>query len=170
MLYLGLLPIADGPQKRLKNAIELKKLGVEFIEQPLNADDWEGHKKVYQESVLPIIADESCQVESDVEKCHQYFHGINVKLVKCGGLTSAKRMLIRAKQLSMKTMVGCMTESSVGISAIAHVLPLLDFVDMDGALLLSSDIATGVTINQGVVSYSHLNGTGVVLSDRKDDC
>ncbi|MFC4722979.1 dipeptide epimerase [Geojedonia litorea] len=151
------------PDETIKNAIELKKLGVEFIEQPLKADDWEGHKKVFQESVLPIIADESCQVESDVEKCHQYFHGVNVKLVKCGGLTSAKRMLNSAKKLGMKTMVGCMTESSVGISAIAHVLPLLDYVDMDGALLLSNDIATGVTIDQGVVSYSQLNGSGVVL-------
>lgn len=72
-------------------------------------------------------------------------------------------MLIHAKTLGMKTMVGCMTESSVGISAIAHLLPLLDYVDMDGALLLSEDIAQGVSIENGVVTYSHLNGTGVSL-------
>jgi len=147
----------------IKNAIELKKLGVEFIEQPLKADDWNGQKEVFLKSVLPIIADESCQIETDVEKCHNHFHGVNVKLVKCGGLTSAKRMLLEAKKLQMKTMVGCMTESSVGISAIAHLLPLLDYVDMDGALLLSQDIANGVIINNGVIIYSNLNGTGVNL-------
>ncbi len=147
----------------INNAIELKKLGVEFIEQPMKADDWDAHKKVYQNSVLPIIADESCQVESDVAKCHNHFHGVNVKLVKCGGLTSARRMLMQAKEFGMKTMVGCMTESSVGISAIAHLLPLLDYVDMDGAILLAEDIATGITLKNGVIQYSELNGTGVEL-------
>jgi len=147
----------------IKNAIALKALGVEFLEQPLKADDWDAHKTVFKKSVLPIIADESCQIEADIDKCHNHFHGVNVKLVKCGGLTSARRMLTKARALGMKTMVGCMTESSVGISAIAHLLPLLDYVDMDGALLLSEDIAQGVTIKNGVVEYSHLNGTGVSL-------
>ncbi len=147
----------------IANAKELKELDVEFIEQPLKADDWEGHKRVFSKSVLPIIADESCQVEQDVLKCHDHFHGINVKLVKCGGLTSAKRMLEKAKKLKMKTMVGCMTESTIGISAIAHLLPLLDYVDMDGALLLTNDIANGVTIDNGVIKYSNDNGIGVTL-------
>ena len=147
----------------IKNSIELKKLGVEFIEQPTTADNWEAHKEIFKHSALPIIADESCIIESDVAKCHNHFHGVNVKLVKCGGLTSGRRMLLEAKKLGLKTMVGCMTESTVGISAIAHLLPLLDYVDMDGALLLKSDIATGVTIDFGKISYSNLNGTGVTL-------
>lgn len=147
----------------ITNAKALKELGVEFIEQPLPADDWEGHKKVFNESVLPIIADESCQVEADVEKCYQHFHGVNVKLTKCGGVTPARRMLVKARQLEMKTMVGCMTESTVGISAIAHLLPLLDYVDMDGPLLLAEDIATGIRIENGKILYSDLNGTGVTL-------
>jgi L-alanine-DL-glutamate epimerase-like enolase superfamily enzyme len=130
----------------INNAVELKKLGVEFLEQPLKADNWEGHKEVFTHSVLPIIADESCIIEEDVAKCHNHFHGVNVKLVKCGGLTPARRMISQAKKLGMKTMVGCMTESTVGISAIAHLLPELDFVDMDG-----------------VIKYSELNGTGVTL-------
>ncbi|MBE9488747.1 MAG: dipeptide epimerase [Bacteroidetes bacterium] len=150
-------------EETLKNAIALKALGVEFLEQPMKADDWDAHKIVYENSVLPVIADESCQIEEDVAKCHNHFHGVNVKLVKCGGLTSARRMLIHARELGMKTMVGCMTESSVGISAIAHLLPLLDYVDMDGILLLAEDIATGVTIENGVVHYSELNGIGVSL-------
>ena len=147
----------------IANAVALKKLGVEFLEQPLKAEDWDGHQEVFKHSVLPIIADESCIVEADVARCKNYFHGVNVKLVKCGGLTPARRMLQEAKLSGLKTMVGCMTESTVGISAIAHLLPMLDYVDMDGALLLGKDIASGVTINNGIVSYSILNGTGVAL-------
>lgn len=148
----------------LKNAAALKKLGVEFLEQPLKADDWEGHSEVFKHSVLPIIADESCILEEDVAKCHNHFHGVNIKLVKCGGLTPARRMIAQAKKLGMKTMAGCMTESTVGISAIAHLLPELNFVDMDGPLLLARDIATGVTISNGIVKYSELNGIGVTLN------
>lgn len=150
-------------EETLKNAIALKELGVEFLEQPMKADEWDAHKVIYENSVLPVIADESCQIEEDVAKCYNHFHGVNVKLVKCGGLTSARRMLNHAKSLNMKTMVGCMTESSVGISAIAHLLPLLNYVDMDGAILLAEDIATGVTLKDGKIHYSELNGTGVTL-------
>lgn len=152
-----------GVEETISNSIALKKLGVEFLEQPMKADNWEAHKEVYKHSALPIIADESCIIESDVAKCHNHFHGVNVKLVKCGGLTPGKRMLEEAKKLGLKTMVGCMTESTVGISAIAHLLPLLDYVDMDGALLLDKDIATGVTINYGKIDYPDGNGTGVTL-------
>jgi len=91
------------------------------------------------------------------------FHGVNVKLVKCGGLTPARRMLARAAKLGLRTMVGCMTESSVGISAIAQLLPMLDYVDMDGALLLAEDCATGVTIERGRVVFPDAGGCGVRL-------
>lgn len=147
----------------ITNAIELKKLGVEFLEQPLKADDWAGHKEVYKHTVLPIIADESCIIETDVAKCQHHFHGVNIKLAKCGGLTPGRRMIQQAKQLGMKTMVGCMTESTVGISAIAHLLPQIDYVDMDGALLLAEDIATGITLEYGKTIYSEHKGTGVIL-------
>ncbi len=150
----------------IANAIELKKLGVEFLEQPLPAEDWNGAKKVFKNSVLPIVADESCQTEADVAKCYHHFHGINIKLVKCGGLTPARRMLKEANEYGMKKMVGCMTESSVGISAIAHLLPELDYVDMDGAMLLSKDIAEGVNIDFGKINYSKLKGTGIKLTDK----
>ena len=150
-------------EETINNAVQLKKLGVEFLEQPLKADNWDGHKEVFKHSVLPIIADESCIIEEDVTKCHNHFHGVNVKLVKCGGLTPGRRMIQEAKKLGLKTMVGCMTESTVGISAIAQLLPQLDYVDMDGGLLLAEDIATGVTIDFGKISYSELNGTGVTL-------
>jgi len=147
----------------LDNAEILKKLNVEFIEQPLKANDWEGQREVFKNSVLPVIADESCITESDVAKCHNHFHGVNIKLMKCGGITPGKRMIAEAKKLGLKTMVGCMTESTVGISAIAHLLPVLDYVDMDGALLLSEDIASGVTIKNGKTFYPERTGTGVIL-------
>lgn len=150
-------------EEAIENSFKLKELGVEFLEQPLKANDIEGAKKLFKNSALPIIADESCIVESDVEKCAGLFHGVNVKLTKCGGLTPGKRMLEKAKSLGLKTMVGCMTESSIGISAIAHLLPLLDYVDMDGSLLLKEDIANGISINSGVISYANENGIGASL-------
>ena len=143
----------------------LKKLGVEFIEQPMPAEaSLSDMKKVYENSVLPIIADESCISEEDVDKCAGYFHGVNIKVVKCGGLTPARRMIDRARELGMNVMVGCMTESTVGVSGIAQLLPLLDYVDMDGPLLLAKDIASGISIDKGVVHYSHIAGNGVTLN------
>jgi len=150
-------------EETLLNAEILKKLGVEFIEQPLKANDWEGQREVFKNSVLPIMADESCISETDVAKCHNHFHGVNIKLMKCGGITPGRRMIAEAKKLGLKTMVGCMTESTVGISAIAHLLPELDYVDMDGALLLAEDIASGVTIKNGKTYYPDRTGTGVIL-------
>jgi L-alanine-DL-glutamate epimerase-like enolase superfamily enzyme len=121
-------------------------------------------KQVMHHSILPIMADESCIVETDVEKCALYFSGINIKLTKCGGLTPALRMIKKAKSLGLKVMVGCMTESTVGISAIAQLLPQLDYVDMDGALLLKEDIADGVIIQKDAkLIFPTLGGTGVTL-------
>lgn len=142
---------------------ELAQLGVEFMEQPLGKDDLAGMREVFKYSKLPVIADESCIVEADVAKCHGFFHGINIKLVKAGGITPALRMIEQAKSLGMKTMVGCMTESSVGISAIAHIAPLLDYVDMDGALLLAEDIAEGAMIGPDKVTFPDRPGIGALL-------
>jgi L-alanine-DL-glutamate epimerase-like enolase superfamily enzyme len=151
-------------KETIVNASQLKDLGVEFLEQPLKADDWEGMEMVMQHCVLPVIADESCIVESDVEKCGLHFNGINIKLTKCGGLTPALRMIKKAKSMGLKVMVGCMTESSVGISAIAQLLPQLDYVDMDGAILLKEDIATGIHINDdGSLVFPKLGGSGITL-------
>lgn len=151
-------------KETIRNSPLLKDLGVEFLEQPLKADDWIGMEQVMHHSALPVIADESCIVESDVEKCALHFSGINIKLTKCGGLTPALRMIKKAKDLGIKVMVGCMTESTVGISAIAQLLPQLDYVDMDGALLLKKDIATGVRIEpNGKVIFPELSGSGVQL-------
>lgn len=150
-------------EQAIRNSEELAKLGVEFMEQPLGKDDLEGMKEVFKYSKLPVMADESCIVESDVKKCHGLFHAINVKLVKAGGITPGLRMIYEAKSLGMKTMVGCMTESSVGITAIAHIAPLLDFVDMDGAMLLTKDPAKGVRISPEKVTFPDGLGIGAEL-------
>lgn len=152
-------------EEAIENSRVLKHLNVQFIEQPLHPEDVEGMKKLYKASALPLIADESCLKEEDVEKCAGFFHGINIKLTKCGGITPARRMINQARKSGLKVMIGCMTESTVGISAIAHLAPLLDYVDMDGALLLKNDIAEGVTITDGKVHFPTRNGTGVKLLD-----
>lgn len=148
----------------LSNAIELRQMGVEFIEQPLPAGDWQGMKRLFTESPLPIIADESCITEADVTSCHGYFHGVNIKLMKCGGLTPALRMISKARQLELKVMVGCMTESSVGISAIGQLLPQLDYVDMDGFLLIENDPGKGPEIEGNYIKLPTTPGTGITFS------
>lgn len=150
-------------RETIENSKILKDLNVEFLEQPLATDDHEGMAEVYQKSVLPVIADESCIHETDVKKCAGNFHGINIKLTKCGGLTPARRMISEARNLGMKVMVGCMTESTVGISAIGHLLPLLDYVDMDGGMLIKNDIAEGVKVVDEKVLFPERNGTGAKL-------
>jgi len=140
---------------------KLKELGVEFVEQPLEKGNWEGMKVLYKESSLPLIADESCVHEADVEKCRGFFHGINIKLTKCSGITPARRMIEAARGFGMKVMVGSMNESSVGSAAIAHLLPYLDYVDMDGPLFLKEDLATGITFDRGIVQIPRAAGLGV---------
>jgi L-alanine-DL-glutamate epimerase-like enolase superfamily enzyme len=140
-----------------------KELGVEFIEQPLAKEDWAGMKYLFEHSPLPLIADESCVWEHDVEKCKGYFHGINIKLTKCSGITPALRMITKAREFDMKVMAGCMNESSIGTGAIAQLLPLLDYVDMDGPLLLADDVAKGVQYDYGKIIYSNTNGLGVFV-------
>ncbi|VAX39405.1 Muconate cycloisomerase [hydrothermal vent metagenome] len=151
-------------EETIQNAKAMQELDVEFIEQPLPRDRWNEMKDVAKESLLPLIADESCCEEEDVSRCIDHFHGINIKLIKCGGLTPARRMIKQARQADLKLMAGCMLESSVGISAPAQLLPLLDYADLDGAILLKEDIATGVTFKNGQVCFPNINGTGVTLT------
>jgi L-alanine-DL-glutamate epimerase-like enolase superfamily enzyme len=150
-------------EETIENAKALKELNVEFLEQPLKADNWEGMKILKQESVLPIIADESCQKLADVEQCAEVFHGINIKLMKCGGITPALQMIQIAKAKHLKIMAGCMTESSIGISNLVQLAPLLDYIDADGALLLQKDIAKGVTFNNGEIVFTDGNGSGASI-------
>jgi L-alanine-DL-glutamate epimerase-like enolase superfamily enzyme len=151
-------------EEALQKIPRLKELGVEFIEQPLAKENWDGMKILKDQSSLPLIADESCVVEADVERCKDHFHGINIKLTKCGGITVARRMIDKARSLNMKVMAGSMNESTIGSAAIAHLLPLLDYVDMDGPLLLQEDIASGLQFNHGKVSCSGQPGLGITYT------
>jgi L-alanine-DL-glutamate epimerase-like enolase superfamily enzyme len=150
-------------QQTIQYASEFEKLGVELIEQPLKAEEIENMIEVRKYTKIPMIADENCIGETDVEKCANYFDGVNIKLAKCGGITPALRMIKKAKASGLKVMMGCMTESSIGISAIAHLLPLLDYVDMDGALLIANDPAEGVYLDYGKAVFSDKWGLGVEL-------
>ncbi len=143
----------------------LAELGVVFLEQPLPPADLAGQREVKKHSILPVLADESCQTEADVDRCADHFHGINIKVVKCGGLAPARRMIARAREVGLTVMAGCMTESSVGISAIAQLLPELDHADLDGAMLIANDPARGVTFDPvtGFVNYPNRPGTGAEL-------
>lgn len=140
---------------------QLAELGVELIEQPLAKDNWEGMQVLYQESILPLFADESCVFEQDVQRCANHFHGINIKLTKCSGLTPARRMIEKGRELGLKIMMGSMNESSIGAAAVANFLPQLDYVDMDGPLLLSQDMATGIDFDKGAIRLLGSAGLGV---------
>ena len=139
----------------------LQELDVELVEQPLAKDDWEGMKVLYERSPIPLFADESCVAEHDVERCVNFFHGINIKLTKCSGITPARRMIAKAKELQLKIMLGSMNESTVGTAALYHLLSFADAADLDGPLLLEEDLATGLTYDHGKVIVSSGPGLGI---------
>ena len=155
------------PKSTLRMIPLLQELGVEFVEQPLPPEDLEGLRFVRERSVLPIIADESCLVASDIPKLAGVVDGINIKLAKCGGLREALRMIATARAHDMLVMAGCMIESSLGITAAAHFAPLLDCADFDGAALVSNDPYLGATIRGGKIELSDGAGLGVVLRAEK---
>jgi L-Ala-D/L-Glu epimerase / N-acetyl-D-glutamate racemase len=128
---------------------------IQFIEQPMprNASDkdlaW-----VKERSPLPVFADEACHTVKDIARCAEYFHGVNVKLVKTGGVSMAHETLQAARKAGLKTMIGCMIETSVLISAAAHLAELADFLDLDGNLLTTNDPYAGVTAKNGILSFA----------------
>jgi L-alanine-DL-glutamate epimerase-like enolase superfamily enzyme len=134
---------------------------VEFVEQPLPPHDLEGLKFVRDRSPLPIIADESCLVATDIPRLAGVVDGINIKLAKCGGPREAIKMAATARAHGMLVMMGCMIESSLGISAAAHLAPLLDYADLDGAALLGDDPFRGASIDGGVIAIPDAPGLGV---------
>lgn len=146
---------------------ELQKLNVTMVEQPLNRVEHEAMKELKSLSSIPLFADESCQTEEDVVKCAEAFHGINIKLTKCGGITPATRMIKTAKEKGIKVMMGSMCESTLGSAAIVHMMPMLDEVDADGPLLLKEDFAEGLTYDNGKISVSEGAGLGILFKGQK---
>ena len=144
-------------------SVAFSSLGAEFIEQPF--PDTHDRELIRGSYPLPIIADESCVLEQDVERLSRNFDGINVKLVKCGGLTPALRMVGRANALGMRTMVGCMLETSILIAAGCVIAQHTDYADLDGAWLVADDPCTGWRFERGVLHPPQALGLGAEPRD-----
>ena len=149
------------PKEAVDIINKLSELGVTLIEQPTKADDIDGLKYIREHTTLPIFADESVKRSSDIPKLVDSVDGINIKLVKCGGILEALRMIHVARAHGLLIMLGCMIESSLGITAAAHLTPLVDYVDLDGNLLISNDPYTGVLIDKGKLILPDRPGIGV---------
>ncbi len=140
---------------------ELAKLRVEFVEQPLPVEQDDRMPDLLRASVLPVLADESCVVPEDIERIPGRFHGFNIKLVKCGGLTAGLQMMREGRRLGLKTMVGCMLETSVLIAAGLVVAQGTDYADLDGSWLLADDPFEGLAVSEGRVSVADRPGLGI---------
>lgn len=128
---------------------------IQFVEQPMPRDaDAADLAWLKERSPLPVFADESCHTVQDIPRCAECFHGVNVKLVKTGGVSMAKETLQAARQAGLQTMIGCMIETSVLISAAAHLAELADHLDVDGNLLITNDPFAGVTAEKGMLSFA----------------
>lgn len=140
----------------------LKERNVLFVEQPMPKTQIDEMAWLTERSPLPTIGDESVQRLEDVIKAHGVFSGINIKLMKCTGMREAHKMILMARALGMKVMLGCMTETSCAISAASHLSPMVDWADLDGALLIKNDVFDGTKIIDGKVTLMDRPGIGVV--------
>lgn len=140
----------------------LKERNVLFIEQPMPKEQIDDMAWLTERSPLPTIGDESVQRLGDVIKAYGVFSGINVKLMKCTGMREAHKMILLARSLGMKVMIGCMTETSCAISAASHLSPLVDWADLDGALLIKNDVFDGTKVINGKVTLMDRPGIGVI--------
>ena len=154
------------PKEAVRKIRELARYGVELIEQPTKPNDLAGLKFVREHSELPIIADESVKRASDIPILAACVDGINIKLVKCGGLLEAHRMINVARAHGLLVMIGCMIESSLGITAAAHLTPLVDYADLDGHLLIANDPYTGVSLDQGKLILPNGPGIGITYKQK----
>ena len=145
----------------LEMAYWLKDKGVVFIEQPMSKTSFDDTALLTQNSPLPIIADEAFQTIGDFKKVQGVYSGVNIKLMKCGGLRSAFVMIKMARSLGMKVMIGCMTETSCAVTAAAQLSPLVDWADLDGNLLIDNDVFVGATIDDGKVILPNGPGIGI---------
>lgn len=141
----------------------LKHLQIELIEQPFHRDDRDALMRFRELCDIPLIADEACRTEADLEACISAYDGVNIKLSKCGGITPALRMITHLHQSGKKVMLGGMCENVVGATALAHLLPLADYADIDGPLLLKEHPASGISYDTGRMILPNLPGTGTRL-------
>jgi L-Ala-D/L-Glu epimerase len=149
-------------QQALDMLFWLKERGFLYVEQPLAKERVDDLAWVTERSPLPIIGDEGVQRLADVRKAKGVYSGINIKLMKSTGMREAQKMLQLARALGLKVMLGCMTETSCGISAASHLSPMVDWADLDGALLISNDVFDGATVVDGKVVIPNRPGIGAV--------
>jgi L-alanine-DL-glutamate epimerase-like enolase superfamily enzyme len=140
----------------------LKGQGVVLVEQPMPAGAVEEMAWLTQHSPLPTVADEAVQVVADVKKMAGVYSGINIKLMKCGGMRAALKMAAIARGLDLEVMLGCMVETSCAVSAAAQLSPLAKWCDLDGNLLITNDVFDGMKIVDGKVTLSERPGIGAV--------
>lgn len=140
----------------------LNERNVVFVEQPMDKTDHESHGWLTERSPLPIVADEALQTPKDLLGLKGYYSGINIKLMKCGGMRAAHAMMNTGRMMGMSVMMGCMTETSCAISAASQLSPMVDFADLDGNLLIDNDIFDGVTVVGGKITLNDHPGIGVV--------
>lgn len=151
------------PKQAVRIMNEIAPLGVELLEQPVPPADLAGLRFIRERVPVPVIADESAVTYEDVPGLCGVVDGINIKLMKCGGISGALRMIRAARACGLKVMLGCMVESSVGITAAAHIAGLVDWADLDGHLLISGDPFTGVRIRNGDLVLPDGPGLGLGL-------
>jgi L-alanine-DL-glutamate epimerase-like enolase superfamily enzyme len=150
-------------QEALDMICWLKEQGVVYVEQPMSKTAFDDTAWLTQRSPLPIIADEAFQTIGDLEKVKGVYSGINVKLMKCGGMRAAYIIMKMAKALGMRVMIGCMTETSCAVTAAAQLSPLADWADLDGNLLIKNDVFSGIRITDGRVMLPEEPGIGIRL-------
>lgn len=150
------------PRQAVRRIDAMTEFGVEFVEQPVPAENPEGLQFVYERSALPIAVDESVLEATDVPTVADRADIVNLKLMKSGGLLEARRIIAAARAHGLEVMAGCMIETNASIAAAAHLAPLLDYADLDGSLLLDSDPFTGVDLAGGDIDLAGLDrpGTG----------
>ena len=148
-------------EEALEMANWLKERNVVFLEQPMPKEMIDENAWLTENSPIPTIADEGCQRLVDVPALKGVYSGINIKLMKCTGMREAKKMAELARALEMKVMLGCMTETSCAITAAAQLAPLVDWADLDGALLIGNDIYDGMTVKDGLCHLPDRLGIGI---------
>ena len=149
------------PKEAIKTINALAPYNIEFVEQPIVAHDLPGLKLIRDNVPIPIIADESCVTVEDIPRVAECVDGVNLKLMKCGGIRHALKMIHVARAHNLRVMIGCMIESSLAITAAAHLTPLVDYADLDGHLLISDDPYVGVTVEKGKLVLPDSAGLGV---------
>lgn len=138
----------------------MSEINVKMVEQPMPKQQMEDIAWLSSQSPIPVMADEGVQRFSDIERIKSVYSGINIKLMKCAGLHEARKMIMQARKFGMKVMIGCMSETSCGVSAAAQLAPLADWIDLDGPLLIKEDFFTGVKFSKGQILLNDLPGIG----------